>query len=106
MNLTEVNGKLLEIANTLERLIPQLSKAELAYDLRFYDLLLHSGLGTIAAKEAEAKLTCQQEGLLEPVQNMKGDVRLLYHQKDCYIEISRNLRAIAHERDEIMMQGR
>lgn len=81
-----------EIASELPQKIRELQKADLAYNLRFWDLILHSGMGTIAAKEAEANLTCNEEGLLEPVQMLRADVRALYHEKDCYIVLAKGLK--------------
>ena len=94
MTLPEVNEKLARIAEEYPRKLKQLQEAEITFNLRFWDLLLHSGMGTIGAKEAEANLTCNQEGLLEPLQILRADVKGLYHEKDCFTEIARNLRAI------------
>lgn len=94
MNLIEVSYKLEVIAQQLTLKIPQLQEADAKFQLRFADLVLHSAGGTIAAREAEANLTCEQEGLLSPLYDLKGDVRALYHQKDCYIAIAANLRAM------------
>lgn len=97
MTLLEVNQKLEEIAVDYASKIRELREAELRYNLRFYDLLLHSGMGTIVAKEAEANTVCHEEGLLEPVQTLRAEVKSLYYEKDCYIEIGKNLRTIQQE---------
>ena len=92
MNLADVTKKLEEITAMYSQKIRELQKAELAYNLRFWHLVLHSGLGTITAKEAEANTVCNEEGLLEPVQVLRADIKALYYEKDCYIELSKNIR--------------
>lgn len=94
MNLTEVNDKLLEIAVQLPAKLQDQREAEARYNLRFYDLMLKSGMGNQEKRDAEANLVCQEEGLLEPVQVLRADVRSLYHMKDCFISIASNLRAM------------
>lgn len=94
MELPELNQKLGEIAIAYSQKIKELQEAELKYNLRFWDLVLRSGMGTIAAKEAEANTICNEEGLLEPLQILRADIKALYNQKDCYIEISKNTRAL------------
>ena len=94
MTLQEVNQELEKIAKELFEKVKAHQAAEYNYNIRFWDLLIHSGMGTVAAKEAEANLTCKEEGLLEPLQELRGEVRGLYHMKDCYIAIAANLRAM------------
>ncbi len=94
VNITEANLILEQIADELPAKILELVKVQQKYDLRFWDLILHSGMGNQAAREAEANLVCQEEGLLVPVQNLKGEVKALYNKKDCYTEIARNLRVL------------
>ena len=101
MNLIELNEKLEVISEEYPQKIRQLQEAEMKYNLRFWDLLLHSGMGNQASREAEASLVCQEEGLLEPLQILRADVKALYHQKDCFQEISRNLRALQVGQTEI-----
>jgi hypothetical protein len=93
MTLFDVNTKLTELAVALPTKIREMQEAELKYNLRFWHLLLSSGMGTIGAKEAEANVICNNEGLLEPVQILRADVRALYHEKDCYLAIAANLRS-------------
>lgn len=93
MTLPEVNQKLLEIAQVYPPKVRALQQAELQFNLRFWHLFLHSGMGTIGAKEAEANTICNEEGLLEPVQLLRADVKALYHEKDCFLAIAANLRA-------------
>lgn len=93
-----------EINERLEKIIPEIAtttialrKLEIVYNLRFWDLILHSGMGNQAAREAEANLTCETEGLLEPLQLMKADLRALLNEKECLIAISANLRVLEHQ---------
>lgn len=94
MTLLEINQELLKIAEVYPQKSRELREAELRFNLRFWHLLLNSRLGTIAAKEAEANMICNEEGLLEPLQILRADVKALYHRKDCFIEVARNLRAL------------
>lgn len=100
MTIEEINQKLEELAIAYPAKLRELRVAEHAYNLRFWGLILHSGMGTIAAKEAEANLVCQNENLLEPVQTLKADVRALYHEKDCYLAIAANLRIMNYDEKE------
>jgi len=101
MNLEDVNKKLAEIAEELPAKIKEFQRIEYDYEMRYFWLFAHSMASNLAGREAEAKLTCKEEGLIEPLQNIRGDVRGLYHKKDCYIAIGSNLRAlqIVTERD-------
>ena len=101
MTLSECNDTLIAIAKQLKETIISHNQAERKYHLRFWDLLLHSGMGTIVAKEAEANLVCQEEGLLEPLQILRADLRALLNEKECYIEISRNLRVLTFGEEKV-----
>ncbi len=94
MTLPDVSRKLFELSEAYSEKIRELRQAELAFNRRFWHLLLVSGMGTIVAKEAEANTICNEEGLLEPLQILRAEVKALYYEKDCYIEIAKNLRAI------------
>lgn len=96
MTLSQVTEALEVLSIQLPRKIHEHQQADTAYMLRFYELTLKSGMGTIAAKEAEANLTCDQEGLLQPVQVLRADVKAFYAQRDLLIELSRNLRALEY----------
>lgn len=103
MTLAEINIKLEVLLHTYPQKLKELQEAELKYNLRYWDLFLKSGMGTVGAKEAEANLACNTEGLLEPLQILRADVKALYHKKDFYLEIARNLRAmqVGQERTEV-----
>lgn len=94
MNLEDVNKKLEEIAEELPAKIKEFNKAEYDYEMRFAWVYAHSMASNMPGRDAEAKLTCNQEGLIEPLQNIRGDVRALYVKKDIYTAIGSNLRAI------------
>lgn len=94
MTLTELNSKLLLLSKSYGEKIELLQKAELAFNLRFSYLIIHSARANQASREAEANLVCQEEGLLEPVQILKADVKKLYFDKECYIELSKNMRIL------------
>lgn len=94
MDLVQINNKLEELAKTYSQKARELRQLEYAYNLRFWNLILHSGMGTIAAKEAEANTICHEEGLLEPLQELKADMKALYYEKDCYIAMGSNLRVL------------
>ena len=97
MELSEINNKLKSITEELPPKIKELKNLELAYNKRFYYCMVHSGMGNQAQREAEATLTCDQEGLWEPLLEVRSDVRILYMEKDMYIEISKNLRVIQND---------
>ena len=101
MTLENINIQLEDLITEYPKKIKELQEAELKYNLRFWDLLLHSGMGTIATKEAESNLICKEEGLLEPVQILRADVKSLYHKKDFLLEISRNLRFLLVGQDKL-----
>ena len=96
MTLQEATQSLEELSQKLPQKIKEHQQADTAYMLRFYELTLKSGMGTIVAKEAEANVICNEEGLLQPVQVLRADVKALYSQKDLLIELSRNLRALEY----------
>lgn len=93
MLLPDVNYRLEEIAKFLPMKIRELHDAEYAYQIRFSYLITHSGMGNAQAREAEAIATCNAEGLYQPLLDLRGEYKALYHEKECLIEISRNLRA-------------
>ena len=94
MRLEEVSTKLQELAETYTQKVRELQKAELAYNLRYWSLFVNSGMGTVGAKEAAANLTCQEEGLLEPLQILRADMKVLQYERECYLAIASNLRVI------------
>ena len=94
MTLEAVNEILQELANQFPLAIEKARGTEYEYEMRFFQLLLNSGMGNAQAREAEAKAICDTEGLYRPMIEAKGLVRTLYNQKECYIEIARNLRTM------------
>ena len=105
MRLEETNTKLQQLAETYAQRVRELQKAELAYNLRYWHLFVNSGMGTVGAKEAAANLTCQEEGLLEPLQILRADMKALQYERECYVAIASNLRVLQVRRealDEVM----
>lgn len=87
-----LNDKIEELTKAFTVVTKNFYKAELAYKNRYYELLIQSMLGTAAKREAEANLVCKEEGLLEPVYNLRGELRALQMELTSYIEISKALR--------------
>ena len=94
MTLVECNDRLETLSRELNETIIAHGKAAQKYHLRFWDLLLHSGMGTIAAKEAEANKICHEEGILEPLEILRADVKALLNEKECLLSIAANLRVL------------
>lgn len=94
MNLAQVTEELSQVMELLSQKIIELRELEYKYDIRYYDLLLHSHGANAPAREAEAVSTLEMEGLYEPVTVARGDVKALFVRKDCLIEISKNLRSL------------
>lgn len=102
MDLNKINQALGELSVELPKKVRELSEAEYQYERRFADLVVHSGMGTALLKESEAKTALDAEGLWEPLIMLRGEVRALYHEKDCMLAIGANLRAmqVGQERNE------
>ena len=94
MTLEEVNQELLRISDALTASLPVLREAEARYNRIFYDSILRSGMGNAQSREAEANLVCEQEGVLQPFVDVKTEVRTLINQKECIIEIAKNIRVM------------
>lgn len=100
MILTDINKRLEEISEILPKGLAELQRAEYAYQTRFSYLVSHSGMGNAQSREAEALLVCDQEGLYSPLADLRGQCRGLQVEKDCLMEISRNIRFVEQgERD-------
>lgn len=98
MNLEEINKELLRIAKELAVSLPKLKEAEYKYNMVYFDALLHSGMGNAQAREAESYKRCDTEGVLKPFEELKVTVRTLITEKECYIEIAKNIRTLrGHE---------
>jgi hypothetical protein len=87
-----------ELIKVLPVKLKELQVAEYNYDRRYNSLFLQSGMGTIVAKEAEAKSVCDEEGLFSPLADLRGELKALYIEKDLLTEMSRNLRTISEGR--------
>ena len=98
MTLEEINNRLLEIKEELVQAIRELKEVEYVFNKRYYYLLLHSPMGNIQAREAEANLTCDSEGLWKPFLDKKTDVRTLSHEKEILLEVTKNIRLFYGER--------
>ena len=94
MTLAEVNQKLIELLKKISEAIDSLKEKDIVYEMRFYDLLLKSGYGNAQAREAEAKKICDNEGLYIPMLDAKSELRKLINEKECIIEIGKNLRVL------------
>lgn len=68
--------------------------AEYAYDKRYRVLLLQSGMKTVGLKEAEVAGICDEEGLYSPLADLRGELKVLYIERDVLLEMSRNLRTL------------
>jgi hypothetical protein len=80
----------------LEKNIPILEKLETEYYGKYYKLLLGSHMGNAGQREAETRLTMQQEPIFEKYLDAKLIVRKLLTKKEILIEICRNLRMLEH----------
>lgn len=97
MNLELINNRLLEIKGELAQAIRELKEAEYVYNKRFFYLLIHSAMGNIGAREAEANLVCDEEGLWKPFLDKKTDVRTLSHEKEILLEVAKSIRLLYGE---------
>jgi len=94
MDLDKINDRMEKIILEMSAKLPQLRVSEWKYDKRFYQLILSSGIGNQAGREAEAKLTCDAEGLFSPLADLRGEVRALINEKEMLTEISKNIRSL------------
>lgn len=94
MDLLSINKRLEIITEELKIALPKLKAAEYAYNKVYYDCIVKSGMGNEAKREAEAFKTCDAEGVLKPFTELKIDVRTLINEKECLIEISKNIRTM------------
>ncbi len=94
MTLNEVNKRLLEINTELREVLPKERATTWTYEKAFMGKMMHSGMGNQAAREAEAKLACDTDGLYEPMVDIRGKVRELMIEKEILIEYSKNLRVV------------
>ena len=92
MDLEIINQELKQISKELQEKLPELKLAEYNYNKVYFDSIIKSGMGNAQAREAEAFLTCDQEGVLVPFEELKIIVRTLVTRKECLIEISKNIR--------------
>lgn len=97
MNLEEINTRLFEIKEELTQAIRNLEELEYAYNKRYFYLLIHSAMGNAPAREAEASLVCDEEGLYKPFLDKKTDVRTLSHEKEILLEVAKNIRLLRGE---------
>jgi hypothetical protein len=94
MDLFETNNKMIEVMESLEKLIPQLEKLETEYYGFYYKTLLHSQARTEGQREAESKLILAKEPIAEKYLDLKYQVRVLLTMKDMLIEIGKNFRIL------------
>jgi Holliday junction resolvasome RuvABC endonuclease subunit len=94
MKILDINKRLEEIKEELPKALKQAWDTESAYNKVYYQVLIHSPLGTAEKREAEAKLVAEQENVLNPYQEARIELRSLLHEKECLIEISRNMRTM------------
>lgn len=100
MDLEIINSELNEISIELKTKLPELKKAEYDYNKVYFDAIIKSGMGNAQAREAEAFLRCDQEGVLAPFDELKIIVRTLVNRKECLIEIAKNIRTARGESKE------
>lgn len=93
LNLLTISNKLLKTEQELQEKIPELYKAELEYNSKYHEFLLHSLASSAPMREAEAKKRLEEEPIYETYQIARLKVRLLYSRKETFIEICRNLRS-------------
>lgn len=96
MTLEETNAALLALEKEITAKQAELGKVQLQYDIRYHNLIMHSGMGTALLKEAEAKTIMVEEGLYEKHAMLLVDMKTLWNRKDILLEYSKNLRAILH----------
>ena len=85
----------MECEANLQKIQPEMYRAQLEYDSRYYDLLLHSGGASAPIREAEAKKTLELEPIYEKYHSLKLKVRLLYSEKETLTTVSSNLRSMS-----------
>lgn len=93
--LLGVTNELAVVSEELDGLTEKLARAQLAYDLRFARLLLESSYGNQPARDAGARIVCNEEGLVEPLENYKFEARRLLTRRETLIVISQNIRSLS-----------
>ena len=102
MDLRKLNERLGAILAELKIKIPELEKAEFAYNHRYYELILSevvSQLSTESKREAQAKSLLRQEGLTEKYYDLKLDVRMLLTEKEILFKMADNYRTLLTNKD-------
>jgi hypothetical protein len=92
MDLKKISKELDVISKELAKWLPVLKEAEFTYNKVYFKSLLESGLGNKETREAAAWQTCEAEGVLQPFEEAKIEVRTLLNRKECLIEIAKNTR--------------
>lgn len=97
MKLKDINKRLEELIPVLTEAYKKEQAAEERYWRKYYQALLQSGMGTVDAKKAEAKMMCDAAGLTDPYLDAQLEVKTLENEKYLLIEIGRNLRSVDKE---------
>lgn len=94
MDLNIITKRLEEISKELPDAIKLLTKVEYPYNLKYLYVIQHSPQASVERREADAIRTCEVEGLYKPFIDAKVEVRTLQNEKECLIEMSRNIRSM------------
>lgn len=96
INLANINTALMECEKNLQTIIPDMYRAEMEYNSRYFDLLLHSMGGSAPVREADAKKTLELEPVYERYHSLKMKIRQLYSEKDTLTTVASNLRNMSY----------
>ena len=96
ITLTELNNKLANLNKEIAQTIPQVELFEKTYYALYYKYLLSSTASSAPMREAEARTRISQDHaeMYNDYLHKKSDLRVLLNQKEIFIEMSRNLRAL------------
>lgn len=95
--LAETTTKILEVQADLSSASDQYVEAMLAYDIRKAQLYLHqdtSGYKRAEERDAHVTLVLETEGLTEPMQRSRFQIKKLQGELDSYRQVSQNLRTL------------
>lgn len=92
--LLGLTNQLGAITSELYELTEKLALSQMKYDTRFARVLIDAPYSNQSARDAHARLVCDEEGLIEPLENYKFQARRLLTERETLIAMSANLRSL------------
>lgn len=93
IDLKTITTDLITTEESIATLKTKLLPLEWKYTSRFNELLMVSGMGNQALREAQALESLRQEPIYEEYHTNKLELSLLYSRKETLIECGRNIRS-------------